>query len=115
MGQSTLWHTRQLTIMKLLALIVALAFAVVSAEPEAKPEAKADPYWGYGGYYRGYYGGYPYGGYGWYRGKRSADSEAVAEPEANAEAKPYLWRLLRSRLLWRLLPIHLPLPWKTIC
>merc|ERR1712029_848983 len=70
------------------------------AEPTAVAEAKpeADPYYGYYGLgYRGYgyglraYGyGYPYayGHYGYY-GKRSADAEPAAAPEAEAAADPY--------------------------
>merc|ERR1712087_980155 len=70
------------------------------AEPTAVAEAKpeADPYYGYYGLgYHGYgyglraYGyGYPYayGHYGYY-GKRSADAEPAAAPEAEAAADPY--------------------------
>merc|ERR1712012_710500 len=82
------------TMMKLLisACLVALALA------EAEPKADADPYYGY--YGLGYHGlgyglraygyGYPYayGHYGYY-GKRSADAEPAAAPEAEAAVDPY--------------------------
>merc|ERR1739838_376592 len=72
------------------ACLVALALA------DAEPKADADPYYGY--YGLGYHGlgyglraygyGYPcaYGHYGYY-GKRSADAEPAAAPEAAAD--PY--------------------------
>merc|ERR1712154_580852 len=64
-------------------LFVALAIAAVMAEPEAEPkpeaDAAADAWYGY---YGRRWGGY----YGYYRGKRSPDTES--EPTAAAEADP---------------------------
>jgi len=78
------------------------------ADPEAEADAEADPwvyysthgYWpvgyshyahyaplAYSGHHYGYYGlGHPLG----YYGKRSAEPEAEAAPEADAEADPWL-------------------------
>merc|ERR1712122_111637 len=106
MGHSLLiTGRRNIKMMKTFA--IALLAAVAFAEPEAKPKADADPYLLYGGYgyglghlgYRGYYGhalgyagyyGYPYAHHGLaYYGKRSAD----AEPRADADPLPSLWRI----------------------
>merc|ERR1712018_837695 len=79
--QSLAGGTLKMKTVALLSLI-----AVAFAEPEA--EAKADPWVTYG-YGLGHYGyGYarPYGYYGGWYGKRSAE----AEPEAKADANPYL-------------------------
>merc|ERR1711989_103525 len=91
------------TNMKLFVFACLLAMAPADAEPKAD----ADPYYGY--YGLGYHGlgyglraygygyglraygyGYPYayGHYGYY-GKRSADAEPAAAPEAEAAADPY--------------------------
>merc|ERR1712156_86948 len=52
--------------------------------------ASADPWYGYGGYgYHGYGGRSYVGRTTWGLGKRSADSEPEAAPEAEAEADPH--------------------------
>merc|ERR1712156_166579 len=52
--------------------------------------ASADPWYGYGGYgYHGYGGRSYVGPTTWGLGKRSADSEPEAAPEAEAEADPH--------------------------
>ena len=69
-----------------LSVLVAVALA------ESEPEPESDPYYGrgYGGYGRGYGGygrGYGYGRGFYGRKRRSAESEAVSEPEADGKSK----------------------------
>merc|ERR1712121_137581 len=84
--------TANLSIGRMIRVLALLCLAVLSmGEPEAEAKAvadpKADPYL----LYRGYYGlGHHYGGYDgypYYYGKRSADAEPVAAPEADAKAE----------------------------
>ena len=60
------------------------------AEPEAEAEAAADAWYGYYGYPRAGYktkwvDGYGYANYGHYLGKREAEADPEASPEAEAD------------------------------
>merc|ERR1719474_1252324 len=74
-----------LLFLDMIKIIVLGLLSIAVADPVAEAEAYRG-YRGYGGYgYRGGYGGYR----GFYRGKR----EAVAMPEADADAKADAYRL----------------------
>merc|ERR1711892_1127284 len=70
-----------------MVIFVAFAISFVLAEPEPLFGGRRG-YGGYGGYRGGYRGGYG-GRRGGHYGKRSAEPEAVADPEAAAAADPY--------------------------
>ncbi|XP_042241372.1 uncharacterized protein LOC121878987 [Homarus americanus] len=74
--------------MKVLVAALALV-ATLAVTGNAEPLPEADPgfhrgFGSFGGRSHGGFGGY--GGYGPYRGKRSADAEALADPEADPSA-----------------------------
>merc|ERR1712001_535692 len=93
MGTQFLIETRTMKFLVVLALV-----AAAYAAPEAEANAEAEPWWysnygGWGGYRdaspywnRGYAYASPY-----YRGYWKRDAEAVAEPEAKADAEAKPW------------------------
>merc|ERR1711936_26997 len=93
MGTQFLIETRTMKFLVVLALV-----AAAYAAPEAEANAEAEPWWysnygGWGGYRyaspywnRGYAYASPY-----YRGYWKRDAEAVAEPEAKADAEAEPW------------------------
>merc|ERR1712226_1576503 len=93
MGTQFLIETRTMKFLVVLALV-----AAAYAAPEAEANAEAEPWW-YSNY--GSWGGYRYASPYWnrgyayaspyYRGYWKRDAEAVAEPEAKADAEAAPW------------------------